>query len=438
MLEILSVVPFSIAEELGIKPGDHLSAINGVAVRDIIDYCVCDVDSNLVLDIERVNGESWEFEIEKNPDEPVGLVLPHPEPMNCGNQCIFCFVHQLPQGMRPTLYVKDEDYRFSYLYGAYVTLSNIAEEDICRILEQKLSPLYVSVHATDEAVREHLLGRQSPPILPTLQRLVEGGIDLHTQIVICPEINDGDVLEETFNALYRLGPGIRSLALVPVGLTAFREHLPKLQLFSKDEARSLVDWVHEKQQKCLAETGGRFLFAADELYLKAESPFPALDEYEDLPQIENGVGLVAQFRVHAAEVLAQVSLLKLPRLSVVTGVDAAADIDAFAHDLKVRAGVSLQVLPVRNEFFGGNVTVAGLITGRDLLRQLSTRDLGEILLLPDVLLREGESVLLDDVTVADLEAQLKVRVEVFPSDPYGLWDVLDTLHMEFNLDESPL
>ncbi len=438
MLEIQSVTPFSIAAELGIEPGDSLVAINGVAVRDLVDYCVADVTSDLLLEIERSDGEVWEFEIEKDPDEPVGLVLPHPEPMHCGNQCIFCFVHQLPPGMRPTLYVKDEDYRFSYLYGAYVTLSNIAEKDVCRIIEQKLSPLYVSVHATDEVVRERLLGRQSPPILPVLQRLVNSGIELHTQIVVCPGMNDGEVLEKTFQDLYQLGSGVCSLALVPVALTSFREKLPKLEVVDGEQARHMLTWVHEKQRMCLAETGSRFLYAADELYLRAGSPFPALDEYEDLPQIENGGGLVPQFRVHAAEVLAQVSSLQLPRLSVVTGVDAASEIEQFASDLKKTAGVSLQVLPVRNLFFGGNVTVAGLITGQDILQQLPGRELGDILLLPDVLLREEEDVLLDDVTVADLEKQLNIRIEVFPPDPYGLWDLLEALDMEFSSNDCPL
>lgn len=435
MLEVQAVVPFSIAVELGIKPGDTLVAINGTAVRDLVDYCVADTASDLLLEIKRADGETWEFEIEKDPDESVGLVLPHPEPMHCGNQCIFCFVHQLPPGMRPTLYVKDEDYRFSYLYGAYVTLSNIAEEDVCRILEQKLSPLYVSVHATDEMVRERLLGRQSSPILPILQRLVDGGIELHTQIVVCPGVNDSEELERTFQDLYRLAPGIRSLALVPVALTAFREHLPKLEEVGAEQARCLLDWVHAKQKKCLAESGSRFLYAADELYLKAEASFPALDEYEGLPQIENGVGLVPQFRAHAAEVLTQVSTLQLPRLSVVTGVDATEEIEQFAAGLQERAGVSLQVLPVRNQFFGGSVTVAGLITGQDILQQLSGQDFGDILLLPDVLLREEEDVLLDDVSIADLEKQLKVRIEVFPPDPYGLWDLLDTLETEFSSED---
>lgn len=430
MLEILGVSPSSIAAELGIMPGDRLVAINAGPVRDLIDYQLHERDTELVLEIERSDGDIWEIDVEKDADEPLGLVLPHPEPARCGNNCIFCFVHQLPRGMRSTLYVKDEDYRFSYLYGAYVTLSNIDAASMERILARQLSPLYISVHATEEELRASLLGRSSPPLLPLLKRLVEGGIALHTQVVVCPGFNDGAHLERTLADLLELSPGIRSLAIVPVGLTAFRERLPQLRSVSEREAADLVAWIHERQQDCLKRLGRRFIFAADELYLRARTAVPEFSAYEDFPQIENGVGLIASFRQQAAEVLEQVRPLNLPPLSVVTGIDAGGEVERFVGALADRAGLNAKVYPLANRFFGGEVTVTGLLTGLDVLGQLAGKQLGDVLLLPDVLLREGEDVLLDDVTVAELGSRLKVRIEVFQADPWGLWDILDTLDTE--------
>jgi putative radical SAM enzyme (TIGR03279 family) len=332
--------------------------------------------------------------------------------------------------MRSTLYVKDEDYRFSYLYGAYVTLSNIDAASMERILALQLSPLYISVHATEEELRSRLLGRSSPPLLPLLKRLVEGGIALHTQVVVCPGFNDGAHLERTLADLLELSPGIRSLAIVPVGLTAFRERLPQLRSVSEREAADLVAWIHERQQDCLKRLGRRFIFAADELYLRARIAVPEFSAYEDFPQIENGVGLIASFRQQAAEVLEQVRPLNLPPLSVVTGIDAGGEVERFVGALADRAGLNAKVYPLANRFFGGEVTVTGLLTGLDVLGQLAGKQLGDVLLLPDVLLREGEDVLLDDVTVAELGSRLKVRIEVFQADPWGLWDILDTLDTE--------
>ncbi len=304
MLEILTVEPDSIAAELGVQPGDRLLAVNGQPVGDLLDYLLEEPRETLSIEIERAGGELWDLEIEHDSDEPLGLGLPHPEPRQCGNNCIFCFVHQLPRGLRRTLYVKDEDYRFSYLYGAYVTLTNLAEADLERILARRLSPLYVSVHATDNTLRQQLLGKQAPAILPLLRRLVAGGIELHTQVVVCPGINDGDQLARTCQELANLAPGVKSLAIVPVGLTGHRQRLPRLRPQTRQEARELVEWVEARQVELLARLGTRFLFAADELYLKAGRPFPELAAYEELAQLENGVGLIPRFRAQAEEVLA--------------------------------------------------------------------------------------------------------------------------------------
>jgi putative radical SAM enzyme (TIGR03279 family) len=333
MLEILSVEAGSIADELGIQAGDSLVAVNGEPVNDLVDYLIEEPKESLHIALSRASGDVWALDIEHDADEPLGLALPHPEPKQCGNNCIFCFVHQLPRGMRRTLYVKDEDYRFSFLYGAYVTLTNLAEEDLQRILNKKLSPLYVSVHAADHVLRQKLLGNPAPDVMPILQRLVAGGIEVHTQVVVCPQINDGEHLAQTCRELVALAPGVKSLAVVPVGLTGHRQRLPELRPHTRQEAIELVEWVEITQAELLETLDTRFIFAADELYLKADKEFPSLSVYEDLSQVENGVGLIPQFRAQADEVLDIAEPLDLPPISLVTGVSAADDLKAFTRRL---------------------------------------------------------------------------------------------------------
>ncbi len=434
MLEILTVDAGSIAEELGMQPGDRLIAVNGEAINDLVDYLIEEPRESLHIELAKASGDLWALDIEHDADEPLGLGLPHPEPKQCGNNCIFCFVHQLPRGMRRTLYVKDEDYRFSFLYGAYVTLTNLAEEDLQRILKKRLSPLYVSVHAADHLLRQKLLGKPVQDVMPILQQLVAGGIEVHTQVVVCPRINDGEHLAQTCRELVALAPGVKSLAVVPVGLTGHRQHLPELRPHTREEAAELVAWVETMQEELLDKLGSRFIFAADELYLKADKEFPALSTYEDLSQVENGVGLIPQFRSQADEVLEVAEPLTLPSVSLVTGVSAAQEIKSFASKLAEKCNLDLRVHVIENRFFSGHVTVTGLLTGQDLLAQLKGQVLGDILMVPDVMLREGEEVFLDDLSVDDLSEQLQTQVEVVAADPWGLWDMLDTLSMECGSD----
>jgi len=246
MLEILTVDSGTIADELGVQPGDFLLAVNGEPVNDLIDYLVEESAELLHVEIKRSSGDLWELDIEHDSDEPLGLGLPHPDPKQCGNNCLFCFVHQLPRGMRRSLYVKDEDYRFSYLYGAYVTLTNLSEDDLQRIIKKRLSPLYVSVHAADNKLRQRLLGKRAEDVMLLLRRLVDGGIEIHSQVVVCPGINDGEELALTCRELAALAPGVKSLAIVPVGLTGHRQHLPLLRTHTRQEADELVDWVETR------------------------------------------------------------------------------------------------------------------------------------------------------------------------------------------------
>jgi putative radical SAM enzyme (TIGR03279 family) len=427
VVRIIAVDPAGIASELGLEPGDSLLAINGQPLRDMLDFQLCAADEEVLLEVRKQDGELWDLEVEKDADDLMGLEVEHPEPTQCGNNCLFCFVHQLPRGMRRTLYVKDEDYRFSYLYGAYVTLSNLQAGDLERIVEQRLSPLYVSVHATDGQLRSHLLGREAPPILELLRRLTGAGIVVHTQVVLCPGINDGADLARTIEDLSELHPGVATLAVVPVGLTGYRQRLPQLRTPTPAEARQTLELVHARQRRFLSEHGTRFVFAADELYLRAGEPIPELSAYEQLAQIENGIGLIARFRAEAEEALADAVPLPPVEVSTFTGESASRELAAFTEALAARTGATIHLHTVRNDFFGGQVTVTGLLTGSDVLRELKGKPLGSALLVPEVVLKEGEELFLDDLSLQDLERELGVAVRAVECSPWGLLEGIEAL-----------
>lgn len=427
MLVIEAVVPGSIAEELELAAGDSVVSINGELISDQIDYQLHTHGEEFVIDVVKKNGELWELDFERDEDDPIGLEFSHPQPRQCCNNCQFCFVRQLPKGLRKSLYVRDDDYRFSYLYGAYISLTNLTEEDISRILKQKLTPLYVSVHATDVHMRSQLLGRDLPSVLPILQRLIDGGIQLHTQIVLCPEHNDQEFLIQSIHDLVQLYPGVLSLAIVPVGLTGHREKLPLLRVFTADEARDVVEQIHEFQKSFLAKYGTRFVFAADELYIKSATPFPNLEAYEDLALLENGVGIVPLFRRDCIDVLSEAGRYEGVSATIVTGVSAAAEMKQFAAAFNEKTGSSLQVRVIVNHFFGGHVTVTGLLAGCDIVNQLSNVELGLALILPDVVCREGDEILLDDMSLEQISDQLNVDVAKVPASPWGLLEFIECL-----------
>jgi putative radical SAM enzyme (TIGR03279 family) len=420
-VEIEKVIPQSPAAQAGIKAGDRLLSINRKQVRDVIDLMVYGGEPELRIVIQRKK-ERITCIVRRSDDHrvPLGIILKPMRVRTCGNKCLFCFVLQLPKGLRKSLYQKDEDYRFSFLYGNYITLTNLKREEKRRIVEQYLSPLYISVHATDRKVRNTLLGNETAPdIFKELKYFAEHNIRMHTQIVLCPGYNDGAVLSATINDLYRLYPYVQSIAVVPVGLTAHRRTV--LTPVGKDEAVAVLDMVHRFQHRFRRKHGEAIVFAADEFYLKAGKEIPPLEAYEDLPQIENGVGMVALFQHQARR-------LKLPEMPVkrrfvtVTGTSFAPLLRQFVERLR-RKGIELEVVAVENDFFGKSITVAGLLTGRDILRTLSgSLRPTDVLLIPDVMLREGDHVFLDDVTVQDVEDILGVRTFVIPSSPKGLID----------------
>jgi putative radical SAM enzyme (TIGR03279 family) len=420
-LIIEKVLPGSIAEEMEIDPGDRLTAINGHPLRDIIDYNYFSAEDELTLEIVKGDGELWDIEIERGEEEPLGLIFQAPVPFKCGNKCIFCFVHQLPPGLRSPLYVKDEDYRLSFLYGNYVTLANIGREEIARIIEQRLSPLYISVHATDAALRERLLGKKGIiPIMEIMKELAASRITMHTQVVLCPGINDGDNLEKTVAALASLHPWVASLAVVPVGLTRHRRGLPPLQPVTKEYALSFLHLWGPRAEEIRQQCGEPFLFLADEFYLKAGIPFPPLESYGDLPQLENGVGMAPLFLAEAATVLEQAEPLKPFHATVVTGESPYSFLSDFVLALKRKTGVDLHPVAVKNRLFGASVTVTGLVSGRDIVAALKGLHLGVALMIPDVMLKEGEGLFLDDITLEELGESLGVGVVVVEATPQGI------------------
>lgn len=426
MLIIEAVVPGSLAEDLGILAGDGLLQINALPLRDLVDFHRATQADQLLLEILR-DGEVRALSCDKYDGEDLGLVLEQPQPRQCGNQCIFCFVHQLPRGLRRSLYIKDEDYRFSYLYGSFITLTNLTEADLQRIIAEQLSPLYISVHATDPSVRDRLLGCPCPAILPLLRRLSAGGIELHCQIVLCPGINDGPVLEQTITDLVQLQPAVSSIAVVPVGLTRHRQHLPQLDPLTASAARMCLEQIHQLQQHYLSDFGRRLVFAADELYLLAGEEIPAADAYEDFPQLENGVGLLAQFREQIEDVLLEAEPLSLDAAVLVTGRSFAPELQQFAARLSLRTDVALEVVAIDNHLFGTTVTVAGLVSGADLLLQLRDKVAGRPLILPDVMLASDLDRFLDDMSVAELGDALQVPVQVVEASAWGLLEGLERL-----------
>ena len=421
-LLIETVEPGSPADRAGLQPGQRLLEIDGARLRDLIDYSWLASDEEAELTLSDADGQLQTVLLEPEPGEPPGLTFAPPEPKRCGNNCIFCFVHQLPKGLRRPLYVKDEDYRLSFLQGTYVTLSNLKPTELHRIIKQRLSPLYISVHAVDPAVRERLLGRTNiPPILEQLKELAGARIELHTQVVLCPGVNDGAILEQTVTELASLYPAVRSLAVVPVGLTEHRQRLPELAPVDRGYAATFLNSWLPRMRAVNKQLGEAFLQLADEFFLKADYPFPALKEYGDLPQWENGVGMVAWFLKDAAAVLKRAKPLPTFTATVATGQSSTGFVGDFLQKLSEKTGCSLTAAAIPNRLFGASVTVTGLVSGSDIISELKDKELGQVLLIPEVMLKEGEGCFLDNLTPADLEQLLGVPVARFEATPAGLY-----------------
>jgi putative radical SAM enzyme (TIGR03279 family) len=418
---VASVQPRTAAAAAGLAVGDRILAIDGRPLRDAIDFQFYGTGERLHLRVER-GGTPRALRLARRAGEPLGVELQAPRPgdiATCANACVFCFIHQLPRGLRRSLYVKDDDFRLSFLHGNYITLSDLDEPAFERILEQRLSPLYVSVHATDPELRWRLLGRprHAVEILPRLQRLARARLRVHAQIVLCPGWNDGPHLARTVHELALLHPHVSTTAIVPVGLTRHRARLPALRTLTDDEARALVDTVAGWQARFLADLDSRFVFLGDEVYLQAGRPLPPAEAYEGFPIAEDGVGLVRRFEDGLARARAR---RRRPgrgrRLTVVSGTLYAPRLAGLLADV-----ATARVVAVPNELFGGSVGVAGLLAGQDIQRHLAgLGDPGEGVLVPAVALRDAEGVFLDDLTPSDLTRALGVPVVPVEPDPRAL------------------
>ena len=416
---IIKVEKDSIAEELGIEPGDILVSINGKEVVDVFDYRYLINDEYIEICIKTIQGEECIAEIEKDYDEDIGIVFESglmDDAKSCYNKCIFCFIDQLPKGMRETLYFKDDDSRLSFLQGNYVTLTNMKQADIDRIVYYHLSPINISVHTTDLELRKKMLNnKNADKVLDHMQTLANAGIEMNLQIVLCNGINDGAVLEKSISDLSKFYPHAKSLSVVPIGLTRYRDGLYKMKPFEKEDSEAVIDLIEKWQKKLKAEIGSSFVFIADEFYLTAKREFPDVDDYEDFPQIENGVGMISlmrdEFYTYMADLSGDQKLEKT--VSIATGTAAFEFIDGLCKEIMLKyPSVKIQVFPIENDFFGGKISVSGLLCGCDIIKQLKNKNLGDYLCLPQNLLRSGETTLLDDLTIEDIERELGVKIRI--------------------------
>lgn len=419
---IIGVDPGSIAEEAGIMPGDMLEKIDGKEIKDILQYKYLCAAEELEIEILKENGDTEIIELEKDEYEDLGLEFEYPLlglAKACANKCIFCFIDQLPKGMRKTLYFKDDDSRLSFLHGNYVTLTNLSDEDIENLCETRVSPINISVHATNPEVRAFMMGNKNAGnLLSRMKRFAEAGIIMNCQIVLCRGVNDGRILDDTIKTLGEMYPSIYSVSVVPVGLSDYRDGLYELKPFDKESATTVISQVSAWQKKFFDEFGTRVIYLADEFYLKAEVPLPDSEEYEDFPQIENGVGLISSMREEVDFAIENVRPMKEERtVSIATGVAAFDFLSGVAKELENAAkGLKINVYKVINKTFGEKITVAGLLGGKDLIRDLKGKELGDTLYISSSMLRDGENVLLDDVTTDDLESMLGTKVEAIDCD----------------------
>ncbi len=411
----------SIAEELGVVSGDELIRINGKKILDVFDYQYLVNDENIKLLIRKENGEEWELEIEKEYDTDLGLIFLDSFMdlyRSCKNKCIFCFIDQMPPNMRETLYFKDDDARLSFLQGNYITMTNLSNEDIERICTYKLSPINISIHTMNPELRCKMLNnRFAGEALKILDRFYEEGLTMNGQIVLCKGYNDKEELNQTIEKLSNYLPYLQSVSVVPVGLTKYREGLTKLEKFTNEDAKEVIKQIETWQKRLLKLYGTRMVHASDEWYLTANLPIPNAEQYEGYLQLENGVGMVRLLLDEFMETLNRLSGdEKIRQCSLATGVLIAPILQKLVHCLCEKyPNTKIKIYAVENDFFGHDITVAGLLTGKDLIAQLKGKPLYDVLLLPSALLRAEEEVLLDDITVKELETTLQTPIRIVKS-----------------------
>ncbi len=425
--KIIHVEEESIAYEVGVRPGDLLVSINNQPVTDALDYHFLVENEELEVYIKKCNGEEWLIEIEKDYDESLGIEFENnlmDQYKSCSNKCIFCFIDQLPKGMRDTLYFKDDDSRLSFLQGNYITLTNMKDEDVERIIKYRLSPINISIHAMNMELRKNMLNnRFADRLIGYMEKFYEAGIMMNGQIVLCKGINDGKELDYSIDALRKFAPHLQSVSVVPVGLSKHRQGLHPLEPFTREDARDVLYTIHKWQDIIYAEHETHFIHAGDEFYLLAEQPFPQEDNYDGYVQLENGVGMSRllrdEFDSCYTELDGDDGLSR--HKTIVTGVLAEDMMKDMVEQLKEKyPKLNIIVKPIINHYFGEQITVSGLLTGIDIIQQLQGEDLGDEILLPMNLLRSGEETLLDDLTATDIEKALQVKASVVKSTGQAL------------------
>jgi putative radical SAM enzyme (TIGR03279 family) len=421
MVKVSRIEQNSIADALGIQAGTELVTVNGRPLADFLDWEFLTADEELVIEGRQPDGEQVIYELERLDGEPLGISLEPPTVRRCANRCEFCFIEGLPAGLRKPLYIRDDDYRLSFAYGNFATLSNVKERDIARILEYRLSPLYVSVHATNHEARRVLLNNtRVPDIKAQLSRLAQGGIQFHCQMVIVPGLNDEAVLEESLTDLWNMGDAVMSTAVVPVGLTQF-SHLYTGKGMDRDTARTILDQVERWGDRGMRERGETWVFGSDELYMLAQMELPGPEHYGEFAQIENGVGAVTSLRTRLADALNRVARRDGQRIGVVTGLAMAPLMPPLLASLADVCGAEFELIVVENSLFGPTITTAGLLVGKDILGALSDRHDLDIALIPAETIND-DGIFLDDYTLTSVRECLPMPI--FPS--YDFIDVLES------------
>lgn len=427
---VKSLMPGGIGEELGIEPGDKLLAINGNEIQDVFDYYYYEESEQLLLLIEKPDGEEWELEIEKDEDESLGIEFDQSlmdEYRSCRNKCMFCFIDQMPKGMRETLYFKDDDSRLSFLQGNYITLTNMSDHDVERIVKYRLEPINISFQTTNSELRCKMLhNRFAGEALKKVDILYRGQIEMNGQIVLCKGVNDGEELERTIRDLTGYLPYLKSVSIVPVGLTKYRDGLYPLEPFTKEDAREVLSVIHRWQEKIYQEHGIHMIHAGDEWYVLAEEEVPEEERYDGYLQLENGVGMMRLLFNEVQEALSAVTGDGRQReISLATGRLMYPYIGKILEEIRKKfPNITTHLYAIRNDFFGERITVSGLITGQDLTGQLKGQPLGERLLLPCNMLKIGEPVFLDDFTLEEVENSLQVKTDIVKSSGQDLLDAV--------------
>lgn len=429
---IEEVAKGSIAEELEILPGDILLSVNETEVKDIIDYKFLITDELIVVEILKQDGEVWEFEIEKEFDEDLGIIFTNPlidKARSCQNKCVFCFIDQLPPNMRETLYFKDDDSRLSLLQGNFITLTNMSEEEINRIIQYRISPINISVHTTNPELRiEMLKNKNAGKVYDILKRFHEVRLEVNCQIVLVPGINDGEELKRTLNDLHKLYPTVESVAVVPIGITKYREKLEPVSPYNKIFAEELLDDLDIMQDNFLNNLGTRFVFPSDEFFAVSKRELPSLNDYEGFPQLENGVGLMKSFEYEIEEELEKKDHTKIINKNIIIATGTLAYDFMLGISKKIMdqyKGLNLKVIPIENNFFGNTITVSGLVTANDLISQLENINTDAIIIPQSMLRGEGDNVFLDNLTIEEVSERLKTNILISPVEGKKFIDIIN-------------